>query len=134
MENNEETPKRIVRTPWNRPVLVGDYEYNPGQSMTEPDQSYTIREILDRFSRGGAPNVDRGPGEYTITTPINQDLTDADFVTSPFEEPGVDLADLDDIRDQAEAKKASAEAAYWRDKKAYAASKQAQKPENQQTA
>lgn len=134
MENEEEVRPRIVRTPWYRPVMDGDYEYNFGQSMTEPDQSYTIREILDRFSRGGAPNVDRGPGEYTIDTPINQDLTEADFVTSPFEEPGVDLADLDDIRDQAEAKMASAKAAYKRDKEQYAASKQPQKSDNQQTA
>lgn len=134
MENNEETPKRIVRTPWNRPVLDGDYEFNAGQSMTEPDQSYTIREILERFSRGGAPAVDRGPGEYAITTPINQDLTEADFATSPFEEPGVDLADLDDIRDEAEAKMASAKAAYKKDKEQYAASKKPQQAENQQTA
>ena len=134
METNEEKPKRLVKTPWNRVVLVSDYEYNFGQSLVEPDQSYTIREILERFSRGGAPNVDRGPGEYTITTPINQDLTDADFVTSPFEEPGVDLADLDDIRDQAEAKMASAKAAYKQDKEKYAASKQSQQAENQQTA
>ena len=134
MENEEEVRPRIVRTPWNRPVVDGDYEYNFGQSMTEPDQSYTIREILDRFSRGGAPNVDRGPGEYTIDTPINQDLTEVDFVTSPFEEPGVDLADLDDIRDQAEAAKASALASYKADKAKYAASKQSQETNNQQTA
>ncbi len=134
METNEEKPKRVVKTPWNRVVLDSDYEFNFGASLVEPDQSYTIREILDRFSRGGAPNVDRGPGEYTIDTPINQDLTEEDFVTSPFEEPGVDLADLDDIRDQAEAKMASAKAAYKKDKEKYAASKQPQKAEDQQTA
>lgn len=134
METNEEIPKRIVKTPWNRVVLDSDYEFNIGQSLVELDQSYTIREILERFTRGGAPNVDRGPGEYTITTPINQDLTEADFITSPFEEPGVDLADLDDIRDQAEAVKASALASYKADKAKYAASKQSQKTENQQTA
>lgn len=134
METNEEKPKRIVKTPWNRVVLDSDYEFNFGESLVEPDQSYSIREILERFNRGGAPDVDRGPGEYAITTPINQDLTDADFVTSPFEEPGVDLADLDDIRDQAESKMASAKAAYKKDKEKYAASKQPQKTENQQTA
>ena len=134
METNEEKPKRVVKTPWNRVVLDSDYEFNFGASLVEPDQSYTIREILERFSRGGAPNVDRGPGEYTIDTPINQDLTEEDFVTSPFEEPGVDLADLDDIRDQAEAKMASAKAAYKKDKEKYAASKQPQKAEDQKTA
>lgn len=134
METNEEKPKRVVKTPWDRVVLDSDYEFNFGASLVEPDQSYTIREILERFSRGGAPNVDRGPGEYMIDTPINQDLTEEDFVTSPFEEPGVDLADLDDIRDQAEAKMASAKAAYKKDKQKYAASKQPQKAEDQQTA
>lgn len=134
MEINEEIPKRVVKTPWNRVVLDSDYEYNFGESLVEPDQSYTIREILERFSRGGAPDVSLGEGRYEVNTPYNEELKESDFMTSPLEEPGVDLADLDDIRDQAEAKMASAKAAYKKDKETYAASKQPQKAENQQTA
>ena len=134
METNEEKPKRVVKTPWNRVVLDGDYEYNFGESLVEPDQSYTIREILERFSRGGAPDVSLGEGRFDVTTPYNEELTESDFMTSPLEEPGVDLADMDDIRDQAEAKMASAKAAYKKDKEKYAESKQPQKAENQQTA
>lgn len=29
-----------------------DYEYKTGVSMTVPDQSYTVREILEKFTRG----------------------------------------------------------------------------------
>ena len=134
METNEEIPKRVVKTPWNRVVLDGDYEYNFGQSLVEPDQSYTIREILERFTRGGAPDVSLGEGRYEVTTPYNEELTESDFMTSPLEEPGVDLADLDDIRDQAESKMALAKAAYKKDKEKYAASKQPHKAEDQQTA
>lgn len=134
MESNEEKPKRVVKTPWNRVVLDSDYEYNFGESLVEPDQSYTIREILERFSRGGAPDVSLGEGRYEVNTPYNEELKESDFMTSPLEEPGVDLADLDDIRDQAEAKMASAKAAYKKDKEKYAASKQPQKVEDQQTA
>lgn len=134
METNEEKPKRVVKTPWNRVVLASDYEFNFGESLVEPDQSYTIREILERFTRGGAPDVSLGEGRYEVTTPYNEELTESDFVTSPFEEPGVDLADLDDIRDQAKAKMASAKAAYKKDKEKYAASKQPKEAENQQTA
>ena len=134
METNEEVPKRIVKTPWNRVVLDSDYEYNIGESLVEPDQSYTIREILERFSRGGAPDVSLGEGRYEVSVPYNEELTETDFMTSPLEEPGVDLADLDDIRDQAEAKMASAKAAYKKDKENHAVSKQFQKTENQQTA
>lgn len=134
METNEEVPARIVKTPWNRVVLDSDYEYNPGESLVEPDQSYTIREILERFSRGGAPDVSLGEGRYEVNVPYNEELTETDFMTSPLEEPGVDLADLDDIRDQAEAKMASAKAAYKKDKENHAASKQSQQTDNQQTA
>lgn len=134
METNGEVPKRIVKIPWNRVVLDSDYEYNFGESLVEPDQSYTIREILERFSRGGAPDVSLGEGHYEVNVPYNEELTETDFMTSPLEEPGVDLADLDDIRDQAEAKMASAKAAYKKDKEKYVANKQPQQAENQQTA
>ena len=111
--------------------MDSDYEFNFGESLVEPDQSYTIREILERFSRGGAPDVSLGGGRYEVNTPYNEELTESDFMTSPLEEPGVDLADLDDIRDQAKAKMASAKSAYKKDKEQYAAGKQSQKTENQ---
>ena len=133
METNEEKPNRVVKTPWNRVVLDSDYERNFGESLVEPDQSYTIREILERFSRGGAPDVSLGKGRYEVA-PYNEELRESDFMTSPLEEPGVDLADLDDIRDQAEAMMASAKAAYRKDKENYAANKKSQKTDNQQTA
>ena len=126
MEKDFDVPKRVVKTPWNRPVLADDYEFNIGSSLTEPDQSYTIREILERFSRGGAPAVDRGLGEYAIRTRMEDDLTDSDFFTSPFEEPGLDLADLDDIRGFAEEKMSSAKSKYLKDKQNYAESKREQ--------
>lgn len=114
--------------------MDSDYEFNIGESLVEPDMSYTIREILDRFTRGGAPDVSLGEGRYEIDKPIEEQLTDYDFETSPLEEPGIDLADIDDIKDMARARMASAKASVEKEKEAYAAKQKPQNTENQQIA
>lgn len=42
-------------------LFLRDLEHPKGPSMAVPDQSYTIREILDNFSRGMALPVSHNP-------------------------------------------------------------------------
>lgn len=44
-----------IRTPYSK--IVFDGEVNTKPSMTVPDQALTVREIIDRFTRGLAPQI-----------------------------------------------------------------------------
>jgi hypothetical protein len=70
--------KKLIRTQFSGKVYQSSgYKKNMGKSMTLPDQNLTIKELLDRHSRGvplGA--VDR-QGEYFDTeVPRFSDLTE----------------------------------------------------------
>lgn len=45
------------RTPYNYDHTLEKYESDFGPSITVPDQSLTVREILDRFVSGIAPPI-----------------------------------------------------------------------------
>lgn len=53
------------------------YKKDMGKTMTLPDQSLTIRELLEKHSRGVALGVPQVKGEYfDIEVPRYDDLTD----------------------------------------------------------
>lgn len=60
-------------------------EFVPGKSMTIPDDTYTIREILDKFSRGQSldrlyrPESSTYDGAATFDSPDMEKLRDSDF-------------------------------------------------------
>jgi hypothetical protein len=57
-------------------------------SMTVPDQSLTVREILERYVRGIAPSC--------AYDPLYDDREDLDFDdANPAESPDFDLSDID---------------------------------------
>lgn len=71
--------KPIIRTQFSNKKIESSGKYKKmGKSMTVPDQNLTIKELLDRHSRGiplGAPQL---KGEYFDTEiPKFDDLTDA---------------------------------------------------------
>lgn len=83
--------------------IVMDGEYNEGLSMTEPDQSYSLRDILDRFTTGLPPNLheydEYGDDDEIIESAFLADPTEADEVfVSPPSAPlqGVKKQDNDD--------------------------------------
>lgn len=56
----------LVKHSFNAHEFPKDYEINTKPSMTIPDQSLTMRQILDRYARGlslGAPKVELWEGE-----------------------------------------------------------------------
>lgn len=75
----------MFRTPYNFILNTRDMEANTGLSLTIPGQSYTVREILEKFTRGLAPRVSKNgvfeedPSFDTIdaTQSPDFDLTDA---------------------------------------------------------
>lgn len=44
--------------------VISSGEENTGELITVPDQSYTIEELIDKFSRGIAPNIVRHQPTY----------------------------------------------------------------------
>lgn len=64
-----------------------DFEENNEPSMTVPDESFTIKEILEKYTRGIAPNIFRTPSyapdevdfdDMTITDGNDFDVTDVE--------------------------------------------------------
>ena len=109
MEKENNSPKDdkiIIRTQWKRISLDSDVEHPFGSSLVEPDQSYSIREILDRFSRGAAPAVARDVS-YGIEKGYEESLDDSDFESSPLEGGDFDIADLSDMKLENDARIAS---------------------------
>lgn len=67
-----------------------------GASLVEPDQSYSIRDILERFTRGNAPAVERDP-IYEIDKDFNE-FDDVDFETNPMEDGDFDIVDVEELK------------------------------------
>ena len=70
--------KKVIRTQFSgKTIQSTGYKKKMGKSMTLPDQNLTIKELLDRHSRGvslGAPDLQ---GEYFDTeVPRFSDLTE----------------------------------------------------------
>lgn len=87
------------------PADVGCYEVLSDEpSMTVPDQSLTVRDLLERYTRGIAPACAREP---LYDDRENLDFEDVD----PSERPDFDLVDVDLHRRNLEAlsEKVSAE-------------------------
>jgi hypothetical protein len=75
------------------PVCAEPAQTEP--SMTVPDQSLTVAEILDRYTRGIAPPC--------AHTPIYDDRDDLGFDdVNPVDRPDFDLSDIDANRRQLE--------------------------------
>lgn len=82
------------------------YNKDMGKSMTLPDQSLTIKELLEKHSRGVALGVPHVKGEYFDTeVPRYDDLTDMLNHKKALEEQKKELNTL--IKKEKEAKKAS---------------------------
>lgn len=114
--NSPEDDKIIIRTQWKRFPLDSDVEHPIGSSLVEPDQSYSIREILDRFSRGNAPAVERSVS-YEIDKGYDEVLEDGDFDTNPLEGGDFDIADLPEMKAQNDARIASVKESLKKTKK-----------------
>jgi len=78
---------------------INQYEWIPemdpgevisGKSLTVPDESYTIRELYDRFTRGQGIDSILKEGTY------DEDLGDDDFDSISPLETALDITDVDD--------------------------------------
>lgn len=47
-----EAVKPKFQTPYNRHLFIEAYEVNELPSMTKPDESFSMRELLDRYVKG----------------------------------------------------------------------------------
>ena len=79
------------RTPFNIDKNHEDLEFNNEKSLTVPDQSFTIREILERFTSGIAPPISRqaeyDDEEYLIDENIDfeENIVDITEATEKFD-------------------------------------------------
>lgn len=80
-----ENQTKKFRTHYNYRKRKADIEHPVGTSETLPDQNYTIREILQKFSSGISPSIAKVPiyddnpefDNYDPTRDLDFDLTDA---------------------------------------------------------
>lgn len=70
------------RTPYNYDCESESYEKNELPSVTVPDESYTIQELLTRFTSGTMPPIwmdgeyDEDPDDDTIVESPGMDIVD----------------------------------------------------------
>lgn len=92
MSKKQETPK--FRTHYNALLIPRQTEINNGISLTVPGQTFTIKEILTKFSNGMELNLGH-PGQfqddpsfddYDVTRDPDFDLADATEQLSAFTE------------------------------------------------
>lgn len=79
------------RTAYNYAQSESDYERNEGVSLTVPNQSYTIRELMAKHASGSLPLIGK---EGTF-----EDEPDIDHV-NPLENPAADLVDKLEMQQQ----------------------------------
>lgn len=70
----------------NYTETVDSFEPVTGVSETVPDQSYTVRDLLERFASGTMPSVGKDGFFYDESDVVN-------WVTDPTLRPDFDLAD-----------------------------------------
>lgn len=73
----------VIRTPYSK--MSFDGEVNNMPSMTVPDQALSVREIIDRFTRGLAPQI----AFEKVYSEENPDIR------------GLDIVQLEDLRKEA---------------------------------
>lgn len=83
---SKKTLKYKIRTPYNYEIVEG--EINSGEIVTIPDESYTIEEILDKFTKGIHLGIEQD-GQYSDS----DDFDDVDERTYLN-----DLSDIDDVQ------------------------------------
>lgn len=73
------------KTPWNSHEFPSNYEKVSSVSMTIPDQSMTVKEIMDRYARGLPVNGERSPvyhGEEFVPDLERMDLSEIEDLKS----------------------------------------------------
>lgn len=106
--------KKLFRTNYNSRYLPKIREKNDLPSMTLPGQSYTIHEILFRFTNGQSLNIEK-QGSFTenpdfddinLSNTTIQDLTDYDEVKT-LNQSKINLlsAELDEIKTKSKVKR-----------------------------
>lgn len=93
--------------------VINPYNYEPhdgivvdDELLTEPDQAYSLRELLERAQNGTLPPIG-------ITNPLYDDDNDLDgdgFNDDPTKDPNFDFAAAHDLDDQISAAQAKAKA------------------------
>lgn len=81
--------RKKVKTPYNLELFPDYPEVNSGEIITVPDQSLTVREILDRHTRGLPTNVS-----------VNTPLFDEDELILP-DPRTLDLVDRQELAEAA---------------------------------
>jgi hypothetical protein len=85
-KNGTEMVNRRIRSSFNPPHATP--EVNNGLSLTIPDDHLTIRELLDRHSRGEAINqhIYDQDSYFGTEIPVIQDLTDLEDYSQSLKE------------------------------------------------
>lgn len=83
--------------------LDGYSEHPYGDSLTVPNQSYTVQELLHRHISGSLPDISHDI-YYDIEDPNSPDAFDQ---ISPLDNPAFDLADYDTLRSSLASRKNS---------------------------
>lgn len=71
-----------IRNASNFKLTPADVESGGGLSMTVPDESMSVRTILEKFSRGMDPGLSKDPvyGDENFDSPDMEKLRDSDLV------------------------------------------------------
>jgi len=94
-----------IRTHWNRTEADSPKEKNVSPSMTVPDQTMSVKEIMDRYARGlplGGQKVPIYEGEDFVPDLKNMDLADRQTL---FEQAKEELADIKERLNQKQRQK-----------------------------
>lgn len=94
----KEKLKYKIRTPYNYEIVEG--EINSGEILTIPDESYTIEEILDKFTKGIHLGIEKD-GQYSDSDDFN-DVDERTYLN--------DLSDIEDIEVSMAARRSRAKA------------------------
>lgn len=86
--------KQFRQRQTNMPIHLGEVCSTP--SMTVPDDSYTVQDILERFTRGIDPMLTRN-GSFD-SEDHNSSLEDGEFDINPVHLVQ-DLTDVDDMKE-----------------------------------
>lgn len=68
--------KRKINTPWNYDYTTIKYKLSKKPSATVPDQNYTMRQILDKFTRGQPINDMGTYNDYDYDNPDPKQFQD----------------------------------------------------------
>lgn len=92
------------RTQYNNEPSINELQYEPGISLTVPDMSYTVQQIMDKFTSGNVPDIQNNNMAY-------DDEPSFDDITRPYD---LDLADISALKAELEIRLQSLQA--WKKK------------------